>query len=117
MTGVSVQVGGAIGVAALGSVLSNEYTSSIRPELADIPLSEGAITVAEDSVGGATRIAAQFPDVGEQLLTAAHDSFMDGWQLMALVACGIAVLAVIVTSSLLPARPIPAPTTGKPTQQ
>jgi len=116
MPGVAVQVGGAIGVAALGSVLSNEYASSLRPELEAIPnLPPSIIAVAEDSVGSAAQIAAQFPDSGERILTAAHNSFMDGWQLMALVACGIAVMAVIVVSSLMPARPLP-PTEAKEVQ-
>ena len=96
-----------IGVAALGSVLNNKYASSIEPELAEIPLPEGALGAAEESVGAATQIAYQFPDYGEQVLSAAHNSFIDGWQLMALVAGSVAVLAVIVVFSFLPSRPLP----------
>ena len=95
MNSVSGQVGGAIGVAALGSVLRSEYTSSIRPVLADLQdLLLGGITAAEDSVGEAMMIADQLPPgVGAIVTSAAHNSFMDGWQVMALVACGVATVS------------------------
>ncbi len=108
MNSVAVQVGGAIGVAALGSVLKSEYTSSISPVLADIPdLPLEVVTAAEDSIGGATMIANQLPlEVGEIVTSAAHSSFMDGWQIMAFVACGVALMAAIMVFKFMPPRPL-----------
>ena len=108
MNSVSVQVGGAIGVAALGSVLRSEYTSSIRSVLADLPdLPLGIVTATEDSVGGATTAAGQLPlEVGEIVTSAAHSSFMDGWQIMVFVASGVAVMAAIMVFKFMPPRPL-----------
>jgi hypothetical protein len=106
--GVAVQAGGSIGVAALGSVLSSVYTSNIKPVLAELPgLPEHVIEAAKDSVGSATVIAEQLPpDVAETLRAAAHSSFMDGWHLLALVACAIAACGAIMVLRFMPARPL-----------
>ncbi|MFC2017675.1 MFS transporter [Chloroflexota bacterium] len=108
MNSVSGQVGGAIGVAALGSVLMSEYTSSIRPALADIQgLPAGVVTAAEGSVGEAMIIADQLPpDVGSIVTSAASNSFIDGWQVMSLVACGVAIVATIIAIKFMPPRPL-----------
>jgi len=108
MNSVSGQVGGAIGVAALGSVLSREYTSSIKPVLANLQeLSLDNATGAEDSVGGAMMMADQLPpEVGAIVTSAAHNSFMDGWQVMALVACGVAAIATGMVLKFMPPRPL-----------
>jgi len=106
--GVAVQVGGSLGVAALGSVLNGGYTSSIKPIIAELPgLPQHVIDAAKDSVGSAMVIAEQLPpDIAETLRTAAHSSFMDGWQLLALVACAIAACGAIMVFRFMPARPM-----------
>ena len=92
---------------ALGSVLSSEYKSSIEPALANIPdLPAEAIAVAEDSVGGAVTIADKLPpEIGEIVTFAAHNSFMDGWQVMTLVSCGVAIFGAIIVFKFMPSRP------------
>jgi len=106
--GVAGMVGGSIGVAALGSVLNGEYTSSIKPVLAELQgLPAHVIDAAKESVGSATVIAEQLPPaIAETLRTAAHSSFMDGWQLLALVGCAIAAFGAIMVFRFMPARPI-----------
>ena len=106
--GVSVQVGGSIGVAALGSVLSSVYMSNIKPILAGLPgLPDHIIDAAKDSVGGAMVVAEQLPPaIAETLRTAAHNSFMDGWRLLALIGCAIAAVGAIMVFRFMPARPI-----------
>ncbi|MFA4836669.1 MAG: DHA2 family efflux MFS transporter permease subunit [Dehalococcoidia bacterium] len=111
MNGVAVQLGGSIGVAALGSILSGAYTSSIKPALVQFPdLSPQAVAAAGDSIGGAAKIADQLPEgLGETLKTAANHSFMDGWQLMALVACGIAAAGALIAIRFMPPKPLAPP--------
>ncbi len=106
--GVSAQVGGSIGVAALGSVLSSVYMSNIKPLLAGLPgLPEHVIDAAKDSVGSAMVVAEQLPPaIAETLRTAARNSFMDGWQLLALIGCAIAAFGAIMVFRFMPARPI-----------
>ena len=52
------QVGGALGVAVLGSVFNSIYTSSVTDGLSGSSLPADAIATAKDSVGGALAVAA-----------------------------------------------------------
>jgi hypothetical protein len=63
---------------------------------------------ALDSVGSATLLAEQIPGpVGEALLTAAHQSFMDAWNFMAYVVCGIAFIAGLLVVKWMPPHHLP----------
>jgi DHA2 family multidrug resistance protein-like MFS transporter len=94
------ELGGALGIAILGSIGVAVY----RGELADtLPagLPREAAAIARDTLGGAVDVAAQLPDaVGTALLTAAREAFTQGLQLTAALsaaaAAGIAVLATIL---------------------
>ena len=52
------QVGGALGVAVLGSVFNSIYTSSVTDGLSASSLPASAVATAKDSVGGALAVAA-----------------------------------------------------------
>ena len=41
---------------------------------------------------------------GEALALAARNSFMDGWQIMAFVTCGISVIGAFLILKFMPAR-------------
>jgi EmrB/QacA subfamily drug resistance transporter len=71
------EVGGAIGVALLGSVLNSAYranitdaTASLPPELAE-PVREG--------IGGAIAVSGQLGPDGAELAVAAREAFVEGW--------------------------------------
>ncbi len=106
---VSVQVGGAIGVATLGSVLVSVYSSSVAPAIASISMLPVELAdAARDSVGAAIIIAGTLPEgVGDVLALAARESFMDAWQVMALVVCGIGVVAAVFVRRFMPPRHLP----------
>lgn len=114
MGGVSVQVGGSVGVAALGSILSSEYSSSMKPVVARLPELPPQMTEAlQDSVGSATTVASQLPPaISEQLTSAARNGFMDGWQWMALVAAAVATVGALMAFRFMPPRPLAPPDTG-----
>jgi hypothetical protein len=60
---------------------------------------------ASDSVGAAETIAAQLPaGSGDALALAAKSSFMDGWQQMAFVTCGISIIGAFVILKFMPAQ-------------
>jgi EmrB/QacA subfamily drug resistance transporter len=96
------QVGGALGVAVIGSVASSLY----RSHVADAVPAGAPPRVADqikEQIGAALSIAERF-DVPE-LATAARAAFVDGMQAGVLVAAGAALLGALFTALWLPARP------------
>ncbi|MFJ4768882.1 MFS transporter [Streptomyces uncialis] len=102
------QVGGALGIAVLGSVLSTAYRSGIEDELT--PLPEGARHAAGSSIEATLAVAGRMgADGGPSLAWAARDAFLDAMHVTAVWGAGIAVLGAVVTLLFLPGR---APTRG-----
>lgn len=113
------QIGGALGVATLGSLLSTSYGDTIAPATAQLP-PEVAHT-AGDSLGAALAAAARLggPE-GVALAQAARGAFIDAMGTTVLAAAGIALAGALVALLFLPARaeqrtsadePAPAPDT------
>jgi DHA2 family multidrug resistance protein-like MFS transporter len=92
------ELGGALGIAILGSIGVAIYRSEVVESLPSGVEGEAAAH-ATDTLGGAVSVAAQLPAaVGEALLEAARGAFVSGMQLTAavsaVVAIGLAILAV-----------------------
>jgi EmrB/QacA subfamily drug resistance transporter len=106
MNTMSRTVSGSLGVAVLGSALGTIYTSSFEEAASAIPgLSAEVLEAAGDSVGAAVTIAAKMPaGAGDALALAAKNSFMDGWQVMAFVTCGISIIGAFVVLRFMPSR-------------
>jgi EmrB/QacA subfamily drug resistance transporter len=99
----AVQVGAAIGVASLGSILSTVYSSSIKSAVAALPAETGHM--ARDSIGEALGVASTLNEIaGDTLASAARESFMDGWQVMVFVTAGIAIATGFIMLRLMPPR-------------
>lgn len=99
---VARMVSGALGVAVVGSVVSSLYTSEVEGSLAALP--PAAAAAAEDSVGGASAVAAQLPpDAAGSLLAVASDAFSDAMGTGLLVAAGLAAVAAVLVARWLPA--------------
>src|SRR5262245_61883423 len=99
------QVGGALGVAVLGSVFNSLYTSSITDGLQGANLPASAVTAAKDSLGGALAVAASIGgSAGEQLVNIAKSSFVDGLQAASRAGAIVTFIGVIVTILWLPAH-------------
>lgn len=91
------EVGGAFGVALLGSILSSGYSSAIEPSLEGLP--EEAAEVASEGLGGALGVASQSGERGPEIIEAARLAFVDGWTTsmwvgVAMIATAIAALAL-----------------------
>jgi len=94
--GTSLQVGGAVGVAVIGSVLASRYQGQIGAAVAGHGVPATALHTITGSLGGALQVAAQAgPRLGPQLAAAARSAFLSGMTL----ALGIA--AVVVTAGML----------------
>ena len=104
------EVGGALGIAVLGTLLSSGYRSGVEDAAA--PLPEEARELAEDGIGGAFRVAQQTGDTG--LVDAARDAFIDGMSLAFTVAAVIGVVAGAIIYARYPAKGHePAPMTDE----
>jgi EmrB/QacA subfamily drug resistance transporter len=97
------QVGGALGVAVLGSVLTSAYRDQLTPALAGLP--EEAATVARDSVGAALGVAARLGPAGGELAQAARAAFVDAMGTAAMAGATVALLGAVVALAFLPSRP------------
>jgi EmrB/QacA subfamily drug resistance transporter len=100
------QIGGALGVAIVGSVMSSTYASKISDLFAGTPSAgSSAEQAAKDSLGGALAVAAKAPPaLGNTLAGVAKSAFVDGMHTGVLVAAGAAFLGAIVAAIWLPAR-------------
>lgn len=91
----SREVGGSIGIALLGSLMSVGYRNGLGDSLDGLP--EGLRAAAEDSIGGANFAALELPpDQGATLLEAASDAYSTGVTVSMLAAAGVCVLTGIV---------------------
>ena len=107
MNDTTRQIGGALGVAILGSVLSSGYQNSISGPLQAAPPAVAA--VARSSIGAATVIAGQIGGSnGQALLSAARSAFVQGMATTAQVGAVFLLGAAALALALLPAR-APAP--------
>ena len=90
------EVGGAVGVAVIGSILAAQYRSGIAAHLAGVPPPVAAI--ASDGVSALTAFAKTAPTTPglPQLLSIARSSFVDGMQTGLKVSAGIAIAVAIV---------------------
>jgi EmrB/QacA subfamily drug resistance transporter len=101
MNDVVRELGGTLGVAVLGSVLSTSYASGMDDATAGMP-SEAA-AAATDGVGGAHEVAAQIGGAaGSKLAAVADQSFIDALTTTSSVAAAVAVLGALLAAAFLP---------------
>ena len=92
------QVGGAFGVAVLGSLLASAYSSRIVDALAGLPASAAA--AAGDNVQGAFAVAGTLPPAqAAELIGAANEAFVGAMTTTTLLAL-VAILAGMVAVAL-----------------
>lgn len=100
------ELGGAIGVAAMGSVFNAVYRDEVRRAVAGSPLPSDAQRALEDSLGVAVRVIARIeavagPEAARLVREPIVDAFMSGFHDSALVAASLAATASIATIVLM----------------
>jgi EmrB/QacA subfamily drug resistance transporter len=99
------QVGGALGVAIIGSVLASTYGSKVGDAVAGQPLPGGVANDAKNSLGFALQTASQIGGpAGNALASTARTAFVDGMHQGYLVGAAALVLGAIAALIWLPAR-------------
>ena len=71
------EIGGAVGIALLGSVLNSGYRSSVASSTLTLPAD--AANAVKEGIGGAYTVAGQLGADGPRIIRAAQNAFVDGW--------------------------------------
>jgi EmrB/QacA subfamily drug resistance transporter len=101
MNDTTRELGGALGVAVLGSLVASRYDSRLSSALANVPAASRA--TAESSLSGALGVARELGgQPGAQLASAARHAYVSGMSMAALVAACVAAIASVVVYRLLP---------------
>ena len=88
------EVGAAVGIALLGTLLSAGYRRDLGDTLDSLPLPAEALEASRDSVGAALHVARSAPgSAGETIATAARSAFTSGYSLT--MIAGAAIMATI----------------------
>ena len=103
MNDTSREMGGALGVAVLGSLVASQFDSHIAGAVSG--LTPGQQATAEASLAGAIKVASGLPaEAGATLVRDAQDAFLSGFHLAAGVAAVVVLAAAVVAWRLLPLR-------------
>lgn len=127
MNDTTRQVGGALGVAVIGSVLASSYRPKVTHALASSPLAQAAklsgptgaharqaLAAIRDQVGAAPELVRKAKEAGtplpkgqaDQILHAAHSAFLSGFGNALLLGAAVAFVGAIVVLAFLPARAV-----------
>jgi EmrB/QacA subfamily drug resistance transporter len=108
------QVGGAVGVALLGSLLSSRYLGHVDSGLASAHLPPKVLAAVSGNIqaaeGASSAIAGR---AGAHVLSVARDGFVSGLHLAMVVAALIAIVAAAAVFTWLPSR---APAATEPSE-
>ena len=100
MNDTTRELGGALGVAVLGSVVTSVFTSSLDPELGGLPAA--ARDEAHSGLAGAISVAGTLGESGPSLADAARSAFVDGVTVSALTAAAVVAITALLARKLLP---------------
>jgi len=116
MNDTTRELGGALGVAVLGSILTSQYGSSLAPAVAALPAAARA--AAQTSLAGALQAAARLgPDGGPALADHARHAFVDGMGVAFLVGALVIAVAAVLARKLMPAVVADADHAGAPAEE
>jgi EmrB/QacA subfamily drug resistance transporter len=114
MNDTTRELGGALGVAVLGSLVTSRYATSLAAAVEVLPAA--ARDRANEGLAGALAVAERLGgDAGRQLQEAAAQAFVDGIGLAALVASVVVLAAAVVSWFQLPSSHL-APVPGGPVE-
>jgi EmrB/QacA subfamily drug resistance transporter len=101
----SLQVGGATGVAVLGSALNSRYQHSLAPVISHAHVPKSVASLIEGSLGGAMAVASKVGGrLGGELASTARLAFTNGLDLSVTLAALVVGIAALVVLVVLPNR-------------
>jgi len=101
MNDASRELGAALGVAVMGSLAASQYRGQVSDLTERLPA--GLQDVAQSSIAGAVRVAAQLPGpLGDAVRTGASNAFIDGIHLAVTTGSLLALVAAILVVRYLP---------------
>ncbi len=101
MNDTTRELGGALGVAVLGSIVTSKYISGMASSIAGLP--EQAADVADSGLSGALAVGQQIGgEQGAALVESARQAFVDGLGAAAIVGSIVVFCAAIAARLLLP---------------
>jgi hypothetical protein len=110
MNDTTRQIGGALGVAVLGTVLNSGYTNQLNKVQWPSNLPAQALTAIHSSIQAALvtaqNIQTQNPDLAQFIVTNSKQAFIMGAERASTIAAVVLVAASIVTFIILPKRVI-----------
>ena len=108
--GTFLQVGGALGVAVIGSLLSTRYQSSMTAVLAPYHAPAALTHAILGSLGGALAVAARIGGpAGATLAHLARTAFMSGMDVGLSAGAAVAAAGGLLALALMPSRPAAGP--------
>ena len=107
-TGISEtsgELGGAVGIAVLGSLGTAIYRSRVAESLPDVVPAE-VVDAARDTLGGALAIAETLPAaIRDAVVAVAQTAFIDALHLVAAVSALLALLTAVISAAALRGEP------------
>lgn len=108
-TGTFLQVGGALGVAVIGSLLATRYQDTMTSGLASSHIPPSVMNTISGSLGGALGAAHQVGgSQGMQIASLAQSAFVSGMDLGLRTGAAVAAGGCLVALIALPARSVPS---------
>jgi MFS transporter, DHA2 family, multidrug resistance protein len=99
------QVGGALGVAVLGSVMSSTYGPRVTDAISGFPVPAEQAKAIRDQIGAAMRAASEIGGPpGRALADVASRGFADGMSTAFLIGAAALALGAVIVALFLPAR-------------
>ncbi len=97
------ELGGALGVAVIGSVAATRYAASMQSELTRFPRVGGSVHhFLTDNVGSALQMSSTLGDSGRDIASVARAAFVDSMSTSLWVAVGLALTATVIAIKNLP---------------
>jgi MFS family permease len=103
LTNTARQVGVALGVAVLGSILAQSYRDQLKPTLASLPAA--ARDTASQSIAATQAIAQHLGVTGQSLLAPADSAFTHAMHITTIVGAVIALAGALVVVRWMPGSP------------
>jgi DHA2 family multidrug resistance protein-like MFS transporter len=97
----SAEFGGALGLAVLGSIGIAVFRSQLAATM-PIGVTSEAAKAAQETLAGAVAVAGQLPDpLGAALLRTAHEAFVQGLQVNAIIGTVVMIGLTVLTATLV----------------